>query len=114
MRCIEPVVVLLFLPILHGFKYDGYYFSLQHAFLIVFTPFANKNRYEVYEVFAKNSHDYKALTELQRIEKFDFWTGIRKDGPIRIMTPPDQKKILLNYLDENMISHSLIVEDVQR
>ena len=55
----------------------------------------------------------EALHQLEQTGAFDFWTQVKKQGPVDIMAKSDKLAELADYLTTNDVSFSTMVEDVQ-
>lgn len=72
--------------------------------------------YDGYKVFRVNPSDSQQRELLKTIEggkKYDFWTDVRKIGPVDIMVSPQEQDDLLELLNGHGLTHNVMIEDVQ-
>lgn len=63
---------------------------------------------------AKNTAQGQALSDLEMSELFDFWSPVRLNTPIDIMSSPEQVQELLDFFNSNFIQYKLKIGDVQQ
>ena len=70
--------------------------------------------YQVLRVQVENEAQGNILSTLEKRNVFDFWSHIRTQGPVDIMASPETILALEAYLNENNLSFSVMIEDVQK
>lgn len=69
--------------------------------------------YSVYRVNVKNDDDAEVLHQLEQTGIFDFWTDVKRQGPVDIMASPAQLRQLGRHLRAHDLDFSVMIEDVQ-
>jgi len=73
----------------------------------------NYRGYSVYRVEVENDAQAEFLHQLELSGKFDFWTDIKRVGPVDIMTSPVELKHLVRQLKDERLNFRVMIEDVQ-
>ena len=86
------------------------------AALFVAAAAANVQNYQGYTVLrvqVENLDQADALVTLEKTGLYDFWTEVKKQGPVDIMAKNGELADLAEYLTASDVSFTTMVEDVQ-
>merc|ERR1712180_473855 len=68
--------------------------------------------YSVLRVNVENEAQAELLLQLEEQGGFDFWSEVGLGRPLDVMTAPETKETLTQWLDDHSLQWSVIIEDV--
>ena len=69
--------------------------------------------YKVFRVDVNDPSQSEFLRDLERNDRYDFWTEVRKVGPVDVMASPQEQEGLMELLTSTGIEYTVMIEDVQ-
>merc|ERR1711962_1057277 len=68
--------------------------------------------YSVLRVNVENEAQAELLLQLEEQGGFDFWSEVGLGRPLDVMTAPESKETLTQWLDDHSLQWSVMIEDV--
>merc|ERR1719354_573211 len=69
--------------------------------------------YQVYRIYPRNDQDLEFIHSLESHGVYDFWTELRREKPVDIMVPPEDKKTFTMHMITKGIKHEVMIPDIQ-
>ena len=89
------------------------FFIFAVALISAFAVPTDYSGYQVLRITVQNEEDASKMLELQKLQKFDFWTEIIVGRHADVMASEINAERLKTWLDSNHLDWSVMISDVQ-